>query len=340
MLHELRNTGLIRGRLAALLTCLAWGCCMAAPARADEAAYRNFMAAAADATQRGEHAGSVTLLEGAIRNAEPFGAHDLRLAAALSAMGRAKRSLHDYVPAEAHYQRALAIYEGAGAGAREPLAAVYHGLGELRQLQDRLGDAEQFYLRELALLEQVKGPEHPDVARALANNLASVYRAQSRNDDVERAYTRALAIWERNVPPNDTRLGLALVDLGEWYKRVSRYAEADGYFRRGIPIVASMFPPAHTRMFYLLQDWGQVNQLQGRYAEAERIYKQLLTVVETTFGMRHPSVGAALNNLVGIYQMQGRQNDATVARSRMLDLGMGQFRGQPHSPYVVGSGRR
>jgi tetratricopeptide (TPR) repeat protein len=302
------------------------------PAHADEAAWRNFMTAAADSAQSGDHNAAAAMLEDAIKHAETFGGSDPRLAAALYAMGRAKRGLHDYVPAEVNYLRALGILENAGPGARQQSAAVLNGLGEIRQLQGRLADAESYYTRELGLLEQISGADHPAVAFALSNNLAALYRAQARNDEVVAVYKRVLAILEKSVPPNDSRLGLALTDLAEWYMHLHRYPEAEAYYRRGIPIMQATFPPAHARVLYLIQDWGQVNQLQGRYGEAERIYKMLLAIVEKAYGERHPSVAAALNNLVGVYQMQGRQAEAAAARKRMLELGNTQFRGQPYVP--------
>lgn len=319
-----------RGLLAALLAGLAL--LASVPAHADEAAYRNFMAAAADSTRRGDHAAAASMLERAIAQAETFGAADLRLAAALYAMGRAQRGVHDYAPAEANYLRALEILDKAGPGARQQTAAVLNGLGDIRQLQSRTADAEAYYLRELALLEQLYGPDHPEVAHALSNNLATVYRAQSRNDEVEAAYRRALAIIEKNAPAGDSRLGLALIDLAEWCKRLNKYAEAESYYRRGIPLMQRMFAPAHARLLYLIQDWGQVNQLQGRYGEAERIYKLLLAMVEQALGVRHPSVAAALNNLAGVYQLQGRHAEAAAARTRMLDVNNRQFRGLPYVP--------
>jgi tetratricopeptide (TPR) repeat protein len=316
--------------LAAFCASLVFGAVM--PAHADEVAYRNFMSAAADAAGRGDHAAAAAMLQGAIKNAEALGADDPRLAAALYAMGRAQRGLHEYAPAEAAYQRALAILEKSGPDARRQLAATLNGLGEIRQLQGRLNDAESYFLRELALLEQIAGPDQPEIAQTLSNSLAAVYRAAGRYAEVEATYQRSLAILEKSVPPNDRRLGIALIDLAEWLYRMRRYAEAEGYYRRGIPILQAHFPPAHGRILYLIQDWGQINQLQGRYQEAEVVYRMLLAIVEKAFGPQHPSVAAALNNLVGLYQLQGRQADADALRRRMLQTDNTHYRGQPYVP--------
>jgi tetratricopeptide (TPR) repeat protein len=318
---------------AVLLLAMAVLC--GAPARADEAAFRNFMNAAGESSKHNDHAAAASMYEAAVRSAEALGAPDARLASALFGLGRAKRALHEYAPAEASLQRALGILEAAGDAARDPLSLVLHGLGDLYHVQGRLREAETFYRRELALLEQINGPEHPSLARVLSNSLATIYRAQRRDDETGAAYGRALAILQKALPPADVRIGLALIDLAEWYNKLENYAQAEGYYRSGIPILQTHFPPAHSRILYLLQDWGLVNQMLGRRSEAEAVYKMLLHIVEKAGGERHPSVGAALNNLVGLYETQGRQAEANALRRRMLDVGNTHFRGMPYRPYEV-----
>ena len=311
-----------------------------AAAKGDEAVYRNYMAAASELTKRDDHAGAISQLAAAVSNAEAFGANDLRLASALYALGRARRALHDYAPAEASYLRALDILDRAAGDVRERMAAVLNGLGEINQLRGRYDDAEGYYEEELAVREQIAGPHHPSVAYVLSNNLAAIYRFQARHADVEATYRRSLAILDKSVPPTDTQLGLALIDLAEWCLRMSKYAEAETYYRRGIPIVQAMFPPAHFRVLQLMEDWGSVNFLQGRYADAESTYKTLLTTVEKSLGEQHPSVGAALNNLVALYETQGRNDVAEAARKRMLEVSNVSFRGLPYVPMQVQPGRR
>jgi tetratricopeptide (TPR) repeat protein len=306
-----------------------------AAATGDEAVYRKYMAAATELTKRDDHAGAISQLVAAVSNAEAFGANDLRLASALYALGRARRALHDYPPAEASYLRALDILDHASGDVRERMAAVLNGLGEINQLRGRYDDAEGYYEEELSVREQIAS-----VAYALSNNLAAIYRFQARHADVEATYRRSLAILDKSVPPTDTRLGLALIDLAEWCLRMSKYAEAEAYYRRGIPIVQAMFPPAHFRVMQLMEDWGSVNLLQGRYADAESTYKTLLTIVEKALGERHPSVGAALNNLVALYDTQGRSDEADALRKRMLEVSNVAFRGLPYVPMQVQPRRR
>ena len=183
---------------------------LSALAHADEAVWRNFMAAATEAAKRSEHALAAASYENAVKAAEDFGSNDTRMAAALYGLGRAKRALHEYPAAGRSLLRALAILEAAPGPPQADHADVLNALGDLKRVEGSYTEAEVYYRRELALLEKLYGAVHPAVARALANNLASLYRAQGRNADAEAAYRRALAILEKSVPAGDERLGACL----------------------------------------------------------------------------------------------------------------------------------
>lgn len=312
-----------------------------APLRADDAAWRGYMAAAAEATQREDRASAAAQFENAVKSAEPLGSNDERLGTALYGLGRAKRALHEYKPAEQSYLRALAIVETLPVTGVSR-ADVLDGLGDVYRMQGRYKDAEATYKRSIALLEQAHGSAHPLVAQALTNNLASLYRVQARFDETEVVYVRALAILEKSVPADDRRLGLALIDLAEWHYERSRYAEAEPLYRRGVPIVHKILPPAHPRALELMQDWGRVVQMQGRYAEAEAIYKKMQALAEKTYGKDHPLVAAAFTSLAGVYTVQGRHADAQAARGRALELAELPFRTFPYATNVgpQGQGRQ
>ena len=306
---------------------------IAAPLWADDTAWRGFMAAATEASKRDDRAAAAAQFDNAVKSAASWGPADERLAAALYGLGRAKRGLHEYKSAEQNYLRALDIVDAVPV-AGVSRADVLDGLGDVYRMQGRYKDSESAYKRALVLLEQSHGATHPLVAQALTNNLASLYRARGRYEEAEAAYVRSLAILEKSVPADDRRLGLALIDLGEWHYERQRYNEAEPLYRRGVPIVQKMLPPAHPRALELLQDWGRVVQMQGRYAEAEAIYKKMQTVAEQTHGKDHPLVAAAFSNLAGVYAVQGRYAEEQAARERALDLAELPFRTFPYAPNV------
>jgi tetratricopeptide (TPR) repeat protein len=312
------------------------GLCLMATAtlsHADESAWRNFMAAATDAAKRGDQSAAAANYENAVKAAAAFAGTDTRLAAALFGLGRAKRAQHDNAAAENSYLRALAILDASPKASDAARAEIYNALGDVSRVQGRYKPAEDYYQRELAQLAKLHGADSAAVATALSNNMASLYRAQGRHDEAEAAYLRALGILEKGVPSGDERLGIALIDLAEWFQGRQQYAKAEPYYRRGIPILQKVFPPAHPRILSLLQEWGQVRQLQGHYTDAEAVYRAMLALIETHRGADHPNAAVALNNLIGLYEAQGRLADADALRQRMLQIANTPYRGQPYVPY-------
>lgn len=82
----------------------------------------------------------------------------------------------------------------------------------------------------LALTEAARGPDHPDVAKALTN-LAVLSRAQGRNYIAEPLYRRALLIREKALGPNDLDLATSLANLAALKAAQGAYAEAERPYR-------------------------------------------------------------------------------------------------------------
>jgi tetratricopeptide (TPR) repeat protein len=80
-----------------------------------------------------------------------------------------------------------------------------------RCAQGQYGEAEQLYLRALALAEGHCGPDQPIVA-VICNNLAVLYnlavlcKARGRYAEAEALYRRALAIFEQAFGPEHPKV--------------------------------------------------------------------------------------------------------------------------------------
>ena len=67
--------------------------------------------------------------------------------------------------------------------------------------QGRYGEAEPLYKRALAIWEKALGPEHPDVAKSLAN-YAALLRETDRDVEAEMLEARAKAIQAKHATEN------------------------------------------------------------------------------------------------------------------------------------------
>jgi tetratricopeptide (TPR) repeat protein len=102
----------------------------------------------------------------------------------------------------ADYNRAQQMFAAAARQAeRFPdqdlrLARSLNNLAGAYAAQGKYAEAEPLYQRSLAILEKVRGPDHPDVATALSN-YAALLQATKRSAEAAKLEARASAIREK-----------------------------------------------------------------------------------------------------------------------------------------------
>ena len=89
-------------------------------------------------------------------------------------------------------------------------------------MQGKSAQSEPFYLRALAIFEEVSGPGHPHVGASL-NNLAELYRDQGKYEAAAPLYQRALTIFEAALGPGHPRVAITLNNLAELYRAQRNY---------------------------------------------------------------------------------------------------------------------
>ena len=106
--------------------------------------------------------------------------------------------------------------------------------GGSRHQFDRLCQA-----RAVAILEKVRGPEHPDVAAEL-NNLAEILQEKGRYADAEPLMKRALTIQEKSLGPRHPDVATSLNNLAVLYEYQHRYFLAAPLLLRALAILNLM----------------------------------------------------------------------------------------------------
>ena len=105
------------------------------------------------------------------------------------------------------------------------------GAGTLlrKSFWERVGkydEAEQLYRRALQILEEVRGPDHIEVASTL-NNLAFLYVDQARYVEAEPMNLRALAIREATLGTNDLNTAASMNNLAALYEAIGSYNQGE-----------------------------------------------------------------------------------------------------------------
>jgi CHAT domain-containing protein len=230
------------------------------------------------------------------------------------ALGRVYHRQARNADADRLLKQSLARYERAFGPDSPRLFNVLAALGDL-QREERLEEAERYYLRSITLLDQVGEIDSRRYARQL-DVLGLLYRLQTRYADAETAHKRALAIYEHHPQADDTQVAFVLHNLGGLYLDQGRQAEADALLERSYEIFsAGGRDPGIGSSSFLV---GRL-QAQGRHDEAETVLKRIVETAEAR-SPGHYGNALLLNNLATHYMHRGRLDEAEALVLRAIAL--------------------
>ena len=248
---------------------------------------------------QGQYDRAETLISDALKIREAtLGPNHLDVAESLDNLASILLVRGDYVRPDPLYQRALTIYEKALAsgqtsapsadlatriaGVLNNRALLYHRRGDYAQ-------AESEYLKALAIRERILGPDHPRVARTLAD-LGGVYYVSGQYEKAIQVLRRALGIQE---PRNEPSLATTNSNLAAVYFDQGDYRSAEhscGVRWQSTNEPSSTAADVATRLVNL----AEVLRLTGEYASADPLYERALAIQERALGATHPQVTTTL----------------------------------------------
>jgi tetratricopeptide (TPR) repeat protein len=169
------------------------------------------------------------------------------------------------------------------------------------------------------LIEDRRGPEHPDTVVTL-NNLAQLYHDQGRYEEAEPLLQRTLGIREKTLGPEHLDTVVSISNLGGLYRDQGRYEEAEPLLQRTLGIREKVLGPEHPNTALTLNNLGGLYDEQRRYEDAEPLYKRALEIREEVLGPEHPDTAQSINNLGALYLGQGRFDEAEPLLERALEI--------------------
>ena len=177
--------------------------------------------------------------------------------------------------------------------------------------------AEPLYQRSLHIWEQIQGPEHLDVARAL-NHLAILLCGQGKYQQAKPLYERALRIREHALGPRHPDVASILNNLALLCDEQKEYQQAELLYRRALHIWEDALGPEHQLTAYPLCNLAEAYVLQGKYQQAEPLYQRALHTWEQALGPEHPFVVPTLHGFANLYREQERYELAELLYRRAL----------------------
>lgn len=185
--------------------------------------------------------------------------------------------------------------------------------------QGKYEDAIAPLQRAISILEQERGPNHPEVAIAL-NGLAGIYRVQQNYAEAESLLRRSLDILAEQLGSEHPGVAVGQQNLAELLAEQGRYAEAELPLRRAIAILKTQLGSEHPDVAASLSTLAGLHLKQAHYEAAKSAYLKAIAILEKQFGEDHIDIAANRNNLAIVYYHQGQYAEAESQASRVFSM--------------------
>lgn len=179
--------------------------------------------------------------------------------------------------------------------------------GEALQLAQagKFADAIALYRQIPPILERIRGPNHPDEARAWTT-LGYLHTKAGDLAAAEAPYRKALAIREKAFGPDHTEVAIALSNLATWCEARADFAGAEPLYRRCLAILEKALGPEHGEVAIAQNNLALVLFTRGDLDGAEAMFRKALETRKKLQGPEHPEVALSLSNLGRVLETKGQ----------------------------------
>lgn len=183
----------------------------------------------------------------------------------------------------------------------------------------RYTEAESFYVKAVAISENLFGKEHPETAQSY-NNLAELYREQARYTNAEPLYEQALAISKQVLGDDHVDTARIYNNLALLYAAQGKYELVEISYQKVIKIFENI--PGDEMLladtYNNLAEFYRNSGKQDKYEEAESLYKKSLLIREQHLASDHPKIGQSYNNLALLYLDQSKSDQSMYEKAESL----------------------
>jgi tetratricopeptide (TPR) repeat protein len=205
--------------------------------------------------------------------------------------------------AERTYREILEMLEAQATSEtqRNRLAITYHQLGAVAEGRGSLDDAERWYLKSLAIKEELG--DKPGMASSY-HQLGIVAERRGSLDDAERWYLKALAIEEELG--NKPGMAITYHQLGKVAEKRGSLDDAERWYLKALAIEEELGDkPGMASTYHQL---GKVAERRGSLDDAERWYLKSLAIKEE-LGDK-PGMASTYHQLGIVAERRGSLDDA------------------------------
>lgn len=217
-----------------------------------------------------------------------------------------------YADAEPLMKRGLALSDRLGKLAPDTLPTIVTSLNNFADAfskQQQFVEETRLRRRAVQVVEQVRGPSHPDLVQPLVH-LGMAAGLAKRQREAEHYWRKAVSIGDTPAGQKNPYFAMALSFLASNLTSQRRLAEAEPIARRALAI-SERGGPAATMLPGSLGMLSGILEQQGRFAEAEPLRKRALDETrQQSLMLKEQFVASAKVDLARVCRQQRRFGDA------------------------------
>ncbi|HWE51010.1 MAG TPA: tetratricopeptide repeat protein [Bryobacteraceae bacterium] len=230
--------------------------------------------------------------------------------------------------AEAHYRRAIPMWEQLGPDFSTFYATALMDLGNLYQARHRPHEAEAALTRALA-----HAGEHDPVRAVIATRLGSFYSESSTPERGRPLLNEAIAMLRARAASKPAEMARACNALGMIDVRAGTYKTGETNLREAVSIAEHSLGESHPDTALYEGNLALALYLEGEYARAEVLLRRARHIIETSLPPESPRLGNVLASLTVVETAQGEFIRAETDGKQSLAI-LTRLR-EPDSPEIA-----
>ena len=293
--------------IAYICASLIFLCAAVLPASASEAEWAHDCQLGKAAFETSNWGQAERCFKAAVKEAEAFGAKDIRLANSLTNLGVLYNCRGLTAKAAPCFERAIAIKQAAlGPENQEVVASV----GRLCQFYLAHGEytkAEPI-ANKLAAFAQKTVRERQVVASSYSK-LEGFYQMHKEYKEAEEFLKKAKEETQKTGSNEDLEFAVLLDGLGDSFKSSNKLALCEQLFSSALAIREEALLPTHAAIAASCKHLGELYVLEGKYTQAEPLFRKSVLINTKALGMKGETL-LCMDDLAGCLLKEGKSPQA------------------------------
>ena len=280
---------------------------------ADAESWAQYTKEGTEALQLAQYGPAERSFKLALKEAEPFGNHDVRLAKSLINLGLVYKAHGPLQKAGPLLERAVAIEQSALGPTN---FEVISGIAKLCEYYIQVGDitrADRLCARVVTYAQRCTAER-----KATANSFKTLYDFYQSHHDLEEAeilVRQAEDLTHKQSANGDLDLAVVLDSLGTTY---NNRPQAEPLFCMALAIRASSLPPTHMALASSCESLAKLYLSEGKASEAEPLYHQAYEISAKSVGAHKPETLDRADGYAQCLVKQGKTQEAEEVYRKAL----------------------